>query len=130
MAELLPCPFCGGEAEVLTAESMNGGYLFGIMCNDCSSRGDVYDTEAEAIAAWNTRANGSETAKTSDNAPLRTCEDVNTRFNAWTCSECKCTLLLMFDDYGEPTLNVDGVASVPNYCPNCGACVTKSNHNL
>ena len=51
--ELLPCPFCGGEAEMLTAESMNGGYLFGIMCNDCRSRGDVYDTEAEAIAAWN-----------------------------------------------------------------------------
>lgn len=56
MSELLPCPFCGGEAETLTAESMNGGYLFGIMCNDCRSRGDVYDNEAEAIAAWNTRA--------------------------------------------------------------------------
>lgn len=51
----------------------------------------------------------------------RTCHDANTRFNAWTCSECKCTQLLMFDDYGEPTLSVDGVASVPNYCPNCGA---------
>ena len=56
MSELLPCPFCGGEAEMLTAESMNGGYLFGIMCNDCRSRGDVYGTEAEAIAAWNSRA--------------------------------------------------------------------------
>ena len=56
MSELLLCPFCGGEAETLTAESMNGGYLFGIMCNDCRSRGDVYDTEAEAIAAWNSRA--------------------------------------------------------------------------
>lgn len=56
MSELLPCPFCGGEAETLTAESMYGGYLFGIMCNDCRSRGDVYDTEEEAIEAWNTRA--------------------------------------------------------------------------
>lgn len=56
-----------------------------------------------------------------ENRAERTCRDANTRFNAWTCSECKCTLLLMFDDYGEPTLNVDGVASVPNYCPNCGA---------
>ena len=56
MSELLFCPFCGGEAETLTAESMYGGYLFGIMCNDCRSRGDVYDTEAEAIAAWNSRA--------------------------------------------------------------------------
>lgn len=56
MSELKPCPFCGGEAETLTADSMHGGYLFGIMCNDCRSRGDVYDTEAEAIEAWNTRA--------------------------------------------------------------------------
>lgn len=54
--KLLSCPFCGGEAEMLTAESMHGGYLFGIMCNDCRSRGDVFDTEAEAIAAWNARA--------------------------------------------------------------------------
>lgn len=54
----------------------------------------------------------------------RTCHDANTRFNAWTCSECKCTQLLMFDDYGEPTLSIDGVASVPKYCPNCGAKVT------
>jgi len=51
----------------------------------------------------------------------RTCHDVNTRFNAWVCSECKCTLLLMFDDYGEPSLAIDGVADVPKYCPNCGA---------
>ena len=56
MTELKPCPFCGGEAEMLTAESMHGGYLFGIMCNDCRSRGDIYDNEAEAIAAWNSRA--------------------------------------------------------------------------
>lgn len=56
-----------------------------------------------------------------DYVPERTCHDANTRFNAWTCSECKCTLQLMFDDYGESTLNIDGVASVPNYCPNCGA---------
>ena len=55
----------------------------------------------------------------------RTCHDANTRFNAWTCSECKSTQLLMFDDYGEPTLSVDGVASVPNYCPNCGAKVVE-----
>ena len=55
MSELLPCPFCGGEAETLTAESMNDGYLFCIMCNDCCSRGDVYDNEAEAIEAWNKR---------------------------------------------------------------------------
>lgn len=62
MSELKPCPFCGGEAEILTAESMRGGYLFGIMCNDCCSRGDVYENEAEAIEAWNTRAVSGDTS--------------------------------------------------------------------
>ena len=49
-----------------------------------------------------------------------TCHDANNRFNAWTCSECGATLLLIFDDYGEPSFSVDGTADVPHYCPNCG----------
>lgn len=49
-----------------------------------------------------------------------TCHDKCSRFNAWVCSECGATLLLMFDDYGEPTYSVDGVADVPRFCPNCG----------
>lgn len=48
------------------------------------------------------------------------CKDTSSRFNAWQCSECGATLLLMFDDYDEPTYSVDGKADVPRYCPNCG----------
>lgn len=95
MSDLKPCPFCGGEAETLTAESMHGGYLFGIMCNDCRSRGDVYDTEAEAIAAWNTRH-------------VETCENMREKFGykrLFVCSECG----VSFD----PDCEI-------NYCPSCG----------
>lgn len=53
------------------------------------------------------------------------CHDDNSRFNAWRCSECRATVLLMFDDYGEPSYSVDGVADVPKYCPNCGRRVTE-----
>ena len=48
------------------------------------------------------------------------CHDSNNRFNAWQCSECGATVLLMFDDFDEPTYSVNGVADVPKYCPNCG----------
>lgn len=48
------------------------------------------------------------------------CRDSNNRFNAWQCSECGATVLLMFDDFDEPTYSVGGVAEVPKYCPNCG----------
>ena len=97
---LKPCPFCGGEAEMLTAESMNGGYLFGIMCNDCRSRGDVYDTEAEAIAAWNTRAE-------------RTCECVaeyaKSPIDGKTIVLHRCSAC---NELMRPHMS---------YCPNCGA---------
>ena len=92
MSELLPCPFCGGEAETLTAESMHGGYLFGIMCSDCRSRGDVYTTEDEAIAAWNSRAE-------------RMCHNISTT-SSFRCSECDATDL----DFDKPS-----------YCHGCGA---------
>lgn len=105
MDNLLPCPFCGGEAETLTAESIHGGYLFGIMCNDCGSRGDVYDTEAEAVAAWNTRAE-------------RTCEEYGS-VRVWqTCNiwshELSC---------GHETDTLE--KEPPNYCPSCGAKVVE-----
>ena len=112
MSELLPCPFCGGEAEMLTAESMNGGYLFGIMCNDCRSRGDVYDTEAEAIAAWNSRAE-------------RTCHDDNIG-GSFVCSECGANVKDTYvgrsyiDKFGKRWYATSNGQAF-NYCPNCGA---------
>ena len=130
MSELLSCPFCGGEAETLTAESMYGGYLFGIMCNDCRSRGDVYDTEAEAIAAWNSRADyhgyeqaaieAWESIKAWNSRAERTCEfSIKDNMNetegmgdVWIeCSACNC----VFDFYADEWL------MKMSYCPSCGA---------
>lgn len=92
MSELKPCPFCGGEAEILTAESMHGGNLYGVMCDCCAGRADVYDTEAEAIEAWNTRAE-------------RTCElTLDGTDGCFGCSEC-----------------FENIPPLANYCPNCGA---------
>ena len=52
--ELLPCPFCGGEA---TVERIGKSGYYYVACNTayCCDFGK-FDTEAEAILAWNTRA--------------------------------------------------------------------------
>lgn len=56
MRELKSCPFCGGEAQI-----SDGGYsgkCFATRCQNerCVAHGQaVYETEEEAIAAWNTR---------------------------------------------------------------------------
>lgn len=46
-----------------------------------------------------------------------TCHDVGKGW-MWRCSECRCRLDIDRDDL--PTMWVDGMASVPRYCPNCG----------
>ena len=62
MTELLPCPFCGGEAELHASYDMDTNEVDGwfAWCNneqcECKPETNEYFTEAEAIAAWNTRA--------------------------------------------------------------------------
>lgn len=67
MSELKPCPFCGGEAEVIVAEPGPNEHLlfphFGIACKQCRTMigtvvhgmTDFYDTVDEAREAWNAR---------------------------------------------------------------------------
>ena len=134
--ELLCCPFCGGEAEMLTAESMYGGYLFGIMCDDCHSRGDVYGTEAEAVAAWNARAGShcafAQPTDLTDGCALlteRTCKNVckeweKTSFahaaTSFCCSECGAHYVDC-ESYYAGLADADGEQIRTNYCPNCGS---------
>lgn len=66
MAELLKCPFCGGEARIVTYQGSKS--IFYIECKDCNAlmgnprrmisamKGKLYfENEAELIEAWNTR---------------------------------------------------------------------------
>lgn len=55
MVELMPCPFCGGEAE--THEVGFPYHYWDVWCNgECFDHFCEKPTEAEAVAAWNARA--------------------------------------------------------------------------
>lgn len=56
--ELLPCPFCGSSR--LKMCDFRIGVLHWLRCKDCESDGPYKKTEAEAITAWNTRADIAE----------------------------------------------------------------------
>ena len=57
--ELLPCPFCGGEAECYTVQTIQLETGFVVKCKnlDCVMcfGGTLRQTPKEAIKAWNTR---------------------------------------------------------------------------
>jgi len=61
-AELLACPFCGSDGEELgrfcdpSEGHDNSGPSRRIQCYGCHIEAPFYDSEAEAIAAWNRRA--------------------------------------------------------------------------
>lgn len=75
--DLLTCPFCGGEAEIHPSNDWDvtfTGSTYFAWCDKCETRGDYYNTEAEAIAAWNTRTHGTLTAELVEKIVDRNCE--------------------------------------------------------
>lgn len=59
--ELLPCPFCGGDATTwCDSAGDRGADRMTVMCVDCEAEAPYVDTsvEGKAIAAWNRRASG------------------------------------------------------------------------
>ena len=125
MAELLPCPFCGGEADLIDFSDEYEGECW--VAHQCPSGAAAetysYETAAEAIAAWNSRYH-SEFEKTVIKAwkeiqeyKERTCKNVSDDLCWFECSSCKCTCSV--DWWG-------GGLGEPNYCPNCGAKVLRN----
>lgn len=56
MAELKPCPFCGGEAKIRDYSTPDTDPEIDVFCTNCGGQTFVYETEGEAIEAWNRRA--------------------------------------------------------------------------
>lgn len=115
---LLPCPFCGSEAETKASRYEPIELtLWSVRCKPrrydgkqtgwcvASSSLVMYATEAEAIEAWNTRQE-------------RTCRNISDPPEGFLCSECK------WGDFDEPSHLLTSACfaggGILNYCPNCG----------
>ena len=58
--ELKPCPFCGSATNLVIRKSMSHPEFTVVVCtidlDGCGSSTAWWETEADAIAAWNRRA--------------------------------------------------------------------------
>ena len=61
MAELKPCPFCGGEPFVDYYDYEKYGKTYVICCNGCHAETFERDTPEEAAEAWNRRVDNGNT---------------------------------------------------------------------
>jgi Lar family restriction alleviation protein len=52
--ELLPCPFCGGEARIIDLEDPEYKY-YQIRCSKCMCKTESHLGMEETIAVWNRR---------------------------------------------------------------------------
>lgn len=56
--EVMPCPHCGGESEMVLPPIYGDGYTFRCLTPDCINElgaGRLYRTEEQAVEAWNRR---------------------------------------------------------------------------
>ncbi len=59
MAELKPCPFCGGEARRYNGD-IHG---HGVVCNKCSAKVNGYLTQSGATRAWQRRVQNEQRSR-------------------------------------------------------------------
>ena len=61
MAELKPCPFCGGEAVIIAIDFADGDTWYRPECSECKCGWqENLETVDGAIIAWNARTKESE----------------------------------------------------------------------
>ena len=139
MTELKPCPFCGGEAHIVSDYNSEQGKTRWNLWHECSghegrSEGyghalrpwfetPWYDTEAEAAEAWNSRVDDRREAADywkrmyEETVRERTCRNKAKSPSTFWCSECDCAV--------EDWTDVGGTLMSVSYCPNCGAKVVE-----
>ena len=121
MSDLKPCPFCGGEAFTYSMETWWVSHACDCLGKYIGTK--EHQTESEAIAAWNSRADyhgyeqaaieAWESIKAWNSRAERTCKQEE---RGWgTEGDHARVWLTCGHDCMVPT-----VQDLPNYCPSCG----------
>ena len=110
--ELKPCPFCGGEADLehYTVGSWDDPEdRYDVNCLSCLASIESKSTEAEAIEAWNRRA---DVAKNATTPEVRTAKVIDKSVGRHSISD--------FDWIGKCEKCGNEIQYSFDFCPYCG----------
>lgn len=80
---LLPCPFCGGSAKYYYHTPAGMSNCHHVECDDCGNGTCLHETEAEAIAAWNTRTAATEPLEAQIAVLCEALQEIERRSDEW-----------------------------------------------
>ena len=101
MSDLKPCPFCGGNANIIAYPEFDPKRKVYVQCEKCGISTRMKDTPKEAFEAWNRRVE--RTAKA---------ENLREEYNL----DGRC-----FITYGDCNICGEQVEYPDKYCHECGA---------
>jgi HAMP domain-containing protein len=124
-AALLPCPFCGGDADLdyYHNENSDGGGRGKVVCVECGAdqcgedfgwmtdAADKAASKAQAVAAWNTRADTAEVLRLRDELASGSFykeSDIDAMQDE--IARLREALLALVDEYADPALESEGPA--------------------
>ena len=107
---LLPCPFCGHDAEFIPTREGGVGLVW-VICQSCHATGAPMKTEEDAAFAWNER-------KTACRVPILAAD----RYRRATDSKFRCAECAHFHDGGP----YRRLCKIHRYGPGLPYCVTRN----
>jgi Lar family restriction alleviation protein len=80
---LLPCPFCGGEAEIIHLDDDDNAGGSCVCCTKCQASGNVeFGRKENFVENWNRRAHPSPTPAADADRVRIAVEDIQAKINA------------------------------------------------
>lgn len=135
---LKPCPFCGGDGEILTTKTRQG-QKSSVSCSKCTCKLTAFEPayyegniEQDVVDEWNTRYDYASASNEEESVKRGRwvywsgwCGNHDMRIEDAVCSECGYKHPTVRWELGDPRSDEFVLNKLKDGCPKCGAIMQK-----